>query len=42
VKENAEAFAAKPWIKTSASEQRAKLEPLLAESPLKYVKADVG
>ena len=33
------AFAPAPWMIKSAKEQRGKLEPLLADSPLKYVRA---
>ena len=40
INENADAFASKPWMKDSMLEQRAKLGALIAESPLKYVKAD--
>jgi MAP3K TRAFs-binding domain len=32
-------FAPAPWMIESAKEQRGKLEPLLADSPLKYVRA---
>ncbi len=37
-----EAYALAPasWMIDSTKEQRAKLEALLVESPLKYVKAD--
>ena len=35
-------FAPEGWMIDSTKEQRAKLEPLLADSPLKYVKEDGG
>jgi hypothetical protein len=35
------AFAPSPWMIESTEEQRRKLEPLLADSPLKYVRAGV-
>ena len=38
--EQAYAFAPAPWMIESAKEQRGKLEPLLADSPLKYIRAD--
>ena len=37
--QEAYAFAPAPWMIDSTKEQRAKLEPLLADSPLKYVRA---
>ena len=37
--QEAYAFAPAPWMIESAKEQRGKLEPLLADSPLKYVRA---
>jgi hypothetical protein len=33
-------LAPEPWMIDTTKEQRAKLEPLLAESPLQYVKGD--
>jgi hypothetical protein len=38
--EQAYAFAPEGWMIDSTKEQRAKLEPLLADSPLKYIKED--
>ena len=37
--QEAYAFASAPWMIESTKEQRGKLEPLLADSPLKYVRA---
>jgi len=34
-------FAPASWMIDSTKEQRAKLEPLLADSPLRYVRAEV-
>jgi hypothetical protein len=34
-------FAPAPWMIESTREQRTKLEPLLADSPLRYVKMEV-
>ena len=34
-------MAPDPWMIESTEEQRGKLEPLLADSPLKYVRASV-
>jgi hypothetical protein len=39
--QEAYAFAPAPWMIESTKEQRRKLEPLLADSPLKYVRAAV-
>jgi tetratricopeptide (TPR) repeat protein len=40
--EQAYAFAPEAWMIDSTNEQRAKLEPLLTNSPLKYIKEDSG
>jgi hypothetical protein len=37
--QEAYAFAPASWMIKSATEQRRKLEPLLADSPLKYIRA---
>lgn len=38
--QQAYSFAPEPWMVDSVKDQRAKLEPLLTEPPLKYIKGD--